>query len=201
MARRARIFATAALALTLASCTTNYDPNLWQTRLKPLSSIEQTMECPEIHLAIDRAETVRWVIRGRGGGTLDSSGVRAFNEAVRLFLGSPRLLFGASRKDLMESGSSHYALDAADVRIRELLQLKRARGCPPRTTALPGMNDVALLVELESVQAKLDAGGDEGQLLKERTRLLDGLRLVPAPAAVPGAPANEEKPAATDRFP
>jgi hypothetical protein len=61
------------------------------------------------------------------------------------------------------------------------------------------MDDIALLAELESVQAKLDAGsGEEGQLLKQRTRLLDGLRLVQAPAAVPGARAKETSPAATD---
>jgi hypothetical protein len=157
------------------------------------------MECPELDLAIDRTETVRWVIRDYGG-TLDSGGARAFREATDLILGSPLLLFGVfSPKYLLEHHSGHYALDAADGRIRELLQLKRARKCPPRITALPGTNDIALLAELEAVQAKLDAeSGDEGQLLKERTRLLDGLRLMPAQAALPGARAREKRPAATD---
>ena len=198
MTPRARIFLAAAFAIALTSCAT-WDPYLWHTRLKPLSSNEQMMECPAIDLAIDRTETVRWVIRDHGG-TLDSSGVRAFREATDLILGSPLLLFGVfSPKYLLEHHSGHYALDAADQRIRELLQLKRARGCPPRITALPGMNDIALLAELEAVQAKLDAeSGDEGQLLKERTRLLDGLRLVSAPAAVPGARAKDRSPAATD---
>jgi hypothetical protein len=197
MMPRARIFLIAAFAVTLASCTT-WDPYLWHTRLKPLSAIEQTMECPKIDLAIDRTETVRWVIRDHGG-TLESSGVRAFTEATHLILASPLLLLGVSPKYLMENESGHYALDAADGRIRELLQLKRARGCPPRITALPGMNDIALLAELESVQAKLDAeSGDEGHLLKERTRLLDGLRLLPASAATPGARAKDRRPAATD---
>jgi hypothetical protein len=145
------------------------------------------MECREIDLAIDRAETVRWVIRDHGGA-LESSGLRHFREAGDLILGSPLLLFGVSPKYLMEHGSGHYSLEAADARIRELLQLKRSRRCPPRRTALPGMDDIALQTALESVQAKLDAGSaDEGQLLKERTRLLDGLRIVPAPANVPGA--------------
>ena len=197
MTPRARILLAAAFAIALTSCTT-WDPYLWHTRLKPLSSNEQTMECPAINLAIDRTETVRWVIRDHGG-SLESSGFRGFREATNLILTSPLLLFGVSPKYLMEHDSGHYALDAADQRIRGLLQLKRARGCPPRITASPGMDDIALLAELESVQAKLDAGsGEEGQLLKQRTRLLDGLRLVQAPAAVPGARAKETSPAATD---
>jgi hypothetical protein len=156
------------------------------------------MKCPEIDLAIDRTETVRWVIR-EYGGSLESSGFRRFREAGDLILGFPLLLFGVSPKHLLENESGHYALDASDARIRELLQLKRARGCPPRITALAGMNDIALLADLESVQAKLDAGsGDEGKLLKERTRLLDGLRVVPAPAAISGARAKDRRPAATD---
>lgn len=194
MTPRARIFFTAAFAVALASCTT-WDPYLWHTRLKPLSTNEQTMECPEIELAIDRTETVRWVIRDHGG-SLESSGVRGFREATNLIGYFPLLLFGVSPKYLMEHGSGHDALDAADGRIRELLQLKRARGCPPRITALPGMNDIALLAELESVQAKLDAeSGDEGQLLEERTRLLDRLRPVPV---LPAISAKDRRPAATD---
>lgn len=95
-------------------------------------------------------------------------------------------------------------LSAADARIRELLQLKRARTCPPRATTLPGMNDIALLIELESVQAKLVSGsGDDVPLFQERTRLLDGLRIVPDPAPIPSAstspgPAKNRKPAAME---
>jgi hypothetical protein len=74
-------------------------------------------------------------------------------------------------------------LDAADGRIRELLQQKRSRDCRPRATAMADMDDAALLRALESIQVKLDAGGDEAALLYERTGLLDNLRVVPAPSA------------------
>ena len=47
---------------------------------------------------------------------------------------------------------------------------------------LYGLNDMAMLRELDAVQRELDARlGDEEWLLKERTRLLDGLRVVPPP--------------------
>jgi hypothetical protein len=52
----------------------------------------------------------------------------------------------------------HELLNAADLRIRELLQLKRAQGCAPCITALSSMNDMDVSIDLESVQAELDAG-------------------------------------------
>jgi hypothetical protein len=174
--------AAAALLVALTACI-RPDPYFMQTRLKPLSALEKTMECEQIDLAIDRADTVRWVLRDFGA-RLTSSGLRAFNEAGNLIFGLPLLLFGVSPTELMEHGSGHYALDAADIRIRELLQLKRAHGCMPRATTRPGMDDVALLAQLELVEAKLaEKRGDENASLEERTRLLDGLRIVPPPAA------------------
>ncbi|RPI41054.1 MAG: hypothetical protein EHM59_20995 [Betaproteobacteria bacterium] len=65
------------------------------------------------------------------------------------------------------------------------------------------MNELDLLSKLEPVQADIDAGrGEEDALFKERTRPLDGLRVVPAPAVPEAdAPAKEKEPAATNVFP
>jgi hypothetical protein len=185
---RLQPLAAAVLLLALVACAPP-DPFFQSTRLKPLSDSERTMACREIDLAIDRADTVRWVLRDFGA-VLESSGLRSLNQAGNLIMFFPMMLFGVSPKSIMEHGSGHYALDAADARIRELLQLKRANGCAVRATLLPGMNDMALLAQLDTIQTKRDAGSaDERGLLKERTRLLDGLRIVPPPAAGTRLPA------------
>ena len=134
-----KLTAVMTIGLLLGACT--YQQSLRHPKLPPLVPIDRTMDCRQIDLAIDRADTVRWLIRDDGG---------------------------------------HTVLNAADGRIRELLQLKRDRGCPARATTLPGMDDLALLVELEAVQVQLDAGrGEQAALFGQRTKLLDGLRVVP----------------------
>lgn len=191
-----RISATAALALTLVACAS-------PLTLTPLTPIEKTLDCPQIHLAIDRADTVRWLIRD-GGGRLESSSDRSTRYALNTLM-APLMII--SRSALFMPSPGHEPLNAADGRIRELLQLKRAQGCPPRVTALRGMNDLGLLSKLELVQADIDARrGDEDALFKERTRLLDGLRIVPAPATASEAtispePAKDDRPASTDQIP
>jgi len=202
MKHRAWISATAAVALALAACA---DHALRNPMLTPLTPIEKTMDCPQIHLAIDRADTVRWSIRD-SGGRLETSNARAVRYAFNV-IGVPLLVLAGINPGGLAGDGGHAVLNAADGRIRELLQLKQSHGCPPRATGLTGMDDLALLGELASVQAKIDADrGEEAELFKERTRLLDGLRLVPAPAAVPAAlispePAKDKKPAATDDYP
>ncbi len=148
------------------------------------------MECAQIDVAIDRADTVRWLIRD-DRGTLESSSQRSARHAANVLIIPLSIL-------LLHPGyipsPGHEVLDAADARIRELLQLKRAHGCSPRTTHIDGMNDIALLAELEALQAKLDAKtGEEDALFKERTRLLDGLRIVPAPPPATPASADDAK--------
>jgi hypothetical protein len=119
---------------------------------------------------------VRRLIRDDGGG-LETSSHRAARYADNFVLISSSVL---AMRPLHMPDNGHAVLDAADGRIRELLQLKRDRGRPPRTTALAELDDLALLGLLESVQANLVAGSvDEEQMLKQRTKLLDGLRLVP----------------------
>jgi hypothetical protein len=144
--------------------------------LPALVPIDTTMDCREIDVAIDRADTVRWLIRD-DGGSLETSSHRAARYTGNFFL-IPLSVLGGSPSSMTDGG--HAVLNAADGRIRELLLLKRARGCPPRATALPELDDLALLDALEAVQADFGAGRvDEEQMLKQRTKLLDGLRLVP----------------------
>lgn len=185
MNHQAWISATAALTRALAACA---DRPLRNPTLTPLTAIERTMDCPQIDLAIDRADTVRWLIRD-SGGKLGTSGDRAARYVGNVILAPLSLL---ARSPLSIGDSGHAVLNAADGRIRELLQLKRAQRCQPRATRLPGMHDLALLVELESVQAQLDAGtADEAVLFDERTRLLDALRIVPTAGTVSGEAAAE----------
>jgi hypothetical protein len=173
MNRHLRMTATLAAALSLAACS--YQQSLRHPKLPPLVPIDLTMDCRQIDLALDRADTVRWLIRD-DGGKLETSGHRAARYAGNAIV-IPISLISYFPTYIPDGG--HTVLNAADGRIRELLQLKRDRGCPPRDTALPGLDDFALLVELEGVQAQLDGDrGKESELLERRTTLLDGLRVV-----------------------
>jgi len=177
VARTRGMLAAAAL---LAGCS--YQPSLQHPKLPALVPIETTMDCRQIDHAIDRADTVRWVIRD-DGGQLETSGEKAARYTGNFFLVPLTMLGGAP---LYVRDGGHAVLNAADGRIRQLLQLKRDHGCPPRATTLPGMDDLALLRELDTLQQQLDAGqGDETAPFKERTRLLDGLRVVPASTIAP----------------
>jgi hypothetical protein len=175
--RKARITLSLALALSLAACVA-YAPSINHPTLAPPGSAEQTMDCARLDVALDRTDTVRWVIRD-DGGTLEASSDRTARYAANAVLVVPLSLL--LRNPVWFPDGGHAVLNAADRRILELLQLKRSRGCPARATALPGKNDLTLLGELESIQGRIDAGkGDEALLLEERTKLLDHLRLMPA---------------------
>jgi hypothetical protein len=87
--------------------------------------------------------------------------------------------------DYLRDGG-HGVLDAVDVRLIALLLIKRERECRARPTAIPGLDDYAMANELQALQSRIE--GEEGRakpLLDERTRLLDGLRVMPPPAASP----------------
>jgi hypothetical protein len=174
MAHLAQACCTLVAALLLGGCS--YQPSMRHPKLPTVTPIETTMDCAQIELAIDRADTVRWVIRD-DGGNLETSGEKAARYAGNAIV-IPLSLLSYVPTYIDDGG--HTVLNAADGRIRQLLQLKSDRNCPPRPTALPGMDDRALLLELEAVQAQLDAGsGEEARLFDERIRLLDGLRIVP----------------------
>jgi len=196
------MFAAGAAALALAACSS--DPYFKRTMLAPLTTVEKAMDCRQIDLAIDRADTVRWLIRD-AGGYLETSSQRTARYVGNVIIVPVSVLLALAGVLIPPHipAPPHDELTAADARIRELLQLKRSEGCPPRVTALSGMNEVDVLSKLEPVQADIDAGrGDEDALFAERTRLLDGLRVVPAPAVpAAAAPAKEERPAATKIFP
>jgi hypothetical protein len=172
--RNVKLTAVMTIGLLLGACT--YQQSLRHPKLPPLVPIDRTMDCRQIDLAIDRADTVRWLIRD-DGGSLETSGHKAARYAGNAVL-IPISLISYVPAYIDDGG--HTVLNAADGRIRELLQLKRDRGCPARATTLPGMDDLALLVELEAVQVQLDAGrGEQAALFGQRTKLLDGLRVVP----------------------
>jgi hypothetical protein len=135
--------------------------------LARVGSVEKAMNCGQIDLAIDQADTVRWVMRVDGVGTLQLT---------------PK-----------SSGLGIRNLDAAETRIRGLLQLKRDRSCPARPTAFSGTDDAALSRKLDSIQAQIDAAGwftNTYPLLQEGRSLLDGLRPMPT---VPRRPPTAEE--------
>jgi hypothetical protein len=174
MKRWSRPSAAAVLTLALAACS--YQPSMPHPKLPALVPIDTTMDCRQVDLAIDRADTVRWLIRD-DGARLETSTHRSARYTANFLLVPVSVM---ALNPLFFPDGGHAVLDAADGRIRELLQLKRDRGCPPRPTALPGLDDLALLGELDALKADFGAGRlDEEHMLDRRTQLLDGLRLVP----------------------
>jgi hypothetical protein len=189
MKRSSRASFAAALGLALTACS--YQPSMQHPTLPALVPIDTTMDCRQIDLAIDRADTVRWLIRD-DGGSLETSSHRAARYTGNFVL-VPLSVIGGGLPVMMTDGG-HTVLNAADGRIRELLQLKREHACPPRATAVPELDDLALLGEIEAVQADFGAGRvDEEQMLTRRTKLLDNLRLIQPPGGTSpsDAPSND----------
>lgn len=152
-----------------AACV--YRPTIEHPTLAAPTAAAITLTCEQIDLAVARADTVRWVIRD-DGGQLESDSSRAARYSVNV------LLVALAPFTIPEGG--HRVLDAADQRVLALLQLKQDRRCPSRPTTFPGKDDFALAAEVEALQARI--AGEEGwakSLLEERTRLLDGLRVLP----------------------
>lgn len=182
----------AALGLGLTACS--YQPSMQHPTLPALVPIDTTMDCRQIDVAIDRADTVRWLIRD-DGGNLETSSHRAARYTGNFVLVPVSVLSGGL--PMMMTDGGHAVLDAADGRIRELLQLKREHACPPRATGASELDDLKLLGELEAVQADFGAGRvDEKQMLTRRTKLLDNLRLVQSPGgkSPSDAPSDDRDP-------
>lgn len=164
------IFAAGALA----AC--GYQPSVMHPTLAEPTAADIALACGQIDLAIDRADTVRWVIRD-DGGELESDNARAARYSANVIV-VPLSILGMFPIAVPDGGSS--VLDAADQRLLALLQLKEDRRCPARQTAFPGKDELALASEIGALQARI--AGEEGRskpLLHERTRLLDGLRVLP----------------------
>lgn len=155
----------------IAAC--GYQPTVMHPTLAQPTAADIALTCEQIDLAVDRADTVRWVIRD-DGGELESDQARAARYSANV------LLVAVAPFTIPEGG--HGVLDAADQRLMALLQLKRDRRCPARPTRFPGKDELVLASEVEALQARI--AGEEGSskpLLEERTRLLDGLRVLPPP--------------------
>jgi hypothetical protein len=179
MAGRIGALCLAAAAIGPAACS--YRPSVTHPKMAPPTTSEMTLPCDQVDLAIDRADTVRWVIRD-DGGKLESSGEKAGRYTANAFL-VPLSILAMTPNAIPDSGQS--ALAAVDLRVFKLLQLKRDRNCPARPTSVAGLDDRALTAELEALLARIDGEGRSRMLLDEWTRLLDGLRVV-APAASTG---------------
>jgi hypothetical protein len=159
----------------LAGCS--YNPSVTHPVVAAPRAADIGLSCPQIDLAIDRTDTVRWLIRD-DGARLESDAAQAGRYTANVFVIalSTLALFPTA---LPDGGSA--VLDAADGRLLKLLQLKRDRRCPARATAHAGIDDRALTAELEAIDARILGPEGRGRaLLDERTRLLDGLRAMPA---------------------
>ena len=167
-------------ALSLAAC--GYEQSVLHPRMPLPTLAESEVSCPQLDRAIDRADTVRWVIRD-DGGELESEDEMAGRYLANVLIVAATL--AAGMPDYLRDGG-HGVLDAVDVRIIALLLIKRERECRARPTAIAGLDDYAMAGELRALQARIE--GDEGRakpMLDERTRLLDGLRVMPPPVPSP----------------
>jgi len=159
---------------SLVAC--GYHPSVMHPTLADPTAADITLTCEQIDLAVDRADTVRWVIRD-DGGELETDNARAGRYSANVVV-VPLSLLALMPVAIPDGG--HSVLDAADGRLLALLALKRDRRCPARATAFPDKDEFALTAEIEVLQARI--AGEEGGsklLLEERTRLLDGLRVLP----------------------
>jgi hypothetical protein len=161
-------------ALALAAC--GYQQSVRHPRMAPPTLAESDASCPQLDRAIDRADTVRWVIRD-DGGELESETEQSARYSANVLIIAVTL--AAGMPDYLRDGG-HGVLDAVDLRIIALLLIKRERECRPRPTTIAGLDDFAMAGELYALQSRIE--GEEGRakpLLDERTRLLDGLRVMP----------------------
>jgi len=167
---------TAILAgVALTGCS--YNPSVVHPTMAEPTAADIALSCSQIDQAIDRADTVRWVIRD-DGGELESDNERAARYSANVIV-VPLSLLGMFPVAIPDGG--HGVLDAADQRLLALLELKRDRRCPARPTTFPGKDELAVMADVEALQTRM--AGEEGRskpLLAERTRLLDGLRVLPA---------------------
>lgn len=175
-----------ALACTgLAACS--YQPTI---RHPTLSGAEQEMirDCASLDTAILKADTVRWVIRDDGGELLTAAAREARIAAnvalmVATTIATWDLLLVPSLGGI-DDRSGHAVLDAADLRIVDLLRIKKQQACADRPTSRPGISDLQMLELLEPLVDT--ARVPDRAALDERTALLDELR-EPVPAsAAPG---------------
>lgn len=172
-----RSLPAAAILASGACAGCGYNPSVIHPVMAKPTAADIALTCAEIDLAIDRADTVRWLIRD-DGGELESDNARAARYSANALV-IPLSILAMFPTALPDGGGA--VLEAADLRVLGLLVLKRDRRCPARPTTFAGTDDIALAAEVEALQARI--AGEEGRaatLLSERTRLLDGLRVMPA---------------------
>ena len=180
MKRAMPIGALLAGSLSLGAC--GYQQSVQHPRMALPTLAESEVSCPQLDRIIDRADTVRWVIRD-DGGELESEAEQSARYTANVLIVAATL--AAGMPDYLRDGG-HGVQDAVDLRILALLLIKRERECRARPTAIAGLVDRAMAGELYALQARIE--GEEGRakpLLDERTRLLDGLRVLPPPGPAP----------------
>lgn len=167
--------AAALLGAALLAACSSYRPSVVHPKMKAPTAADIELTCAQIDLAIDRTDTVRWLILD-DGGKLETE-----DETTARYLANT-ILIPLTWAPASDEG--HAVLDAADRRLLKLLQLKRDRRCPARPTTTPGVDDLAFTAQLEDLMSRIDgAEGHTPELLRARMALLDGLRVLPAAAA------------------
>ncbi|MBS0580602.1 MAG: hypothetical protein JSR36_15200 [Proteobacteria bacterium] len=179
---------------------------------------EQALDCAGLDLEIARAGAIRWYARVHGATGFtpkQATGQHVHNGLVDFGVGVAVTLIviggggvpwvgphsGSTAPAPISMEAWQWAVTAADHRELGLLQLKRARGCPGRSSAAGAPTDLEVLAHVESAQADRAAGRiTDPAFGLERVRWLD--RLDPArnpepadgpeqAAAVPQAAAPE----------
>ncbi|MBV8341254.1 MAG: hypothetical protein JO173_02625 [Gammaproteobacteria bacterium] len=162
--------------------------------LAAVGAVERGLDCSALDVEVARAGAIRWYARQSGAMPFTEHEAlvqHGKNAAKDVGLTVIALLFavGGGISPLHSSGATvsveafRWAVRAADRRELGLLQLKRARDCPARTTPGGDNTDLEILTQVEGNRAALKAGeiSDLIQITRQ-TQLLD--RLDPA-AALP----------------
>jgi hypothetical protein len=172
-------------------------------QLPAVGAAEKGLPCMQLEVELSRAEALRWFARNEGlmgytpAQVLEHHAVTTAEVAAVAFLllasggygggpnfsGPPAFQKDAARslRDQVGYEQLRWAITAADLRIAGLLHIKRANGCPERST-LAGDSDLQMLQQFDALKDGSAANKPSGvALLHEQTRLLDTLGPRPLP--------------------
>jgi hypothetical protein len=151
-------------------------------RLRMPGVAEQRVSCADLDVELARTATIRWIARSRGAIPYtrgEATATHLLNGLVNVVAG----LFGATDFSADPDEKLRHGVTAAQRRTVGLLELKRAKGCEPRTIAGTGESDLYLLDEIEGARRNPAEGEEKAPaVLARETAWLDELN--PSPTKI-----------------
>jgi hypothetical protein len=183
---RPHILLSALVSFAIAACASR--PTHVYPLLQPPAETERALTCEQLDDDILRSDAVRWSMRSEG------MKVRTSTANAGLILANiPMLAIGVLPASFPDLGRQA-RVNAADVRIVGLLEIKSGKGCPAQSTADPALSDLDVLRQLQGSDADWKARRiSEKTAIANRARLLDGLRgprAIQASGSQAGLPAH-----------